>query len=470
MSTPSQDLARFAAELRAEDLPDEVRGAAGLHVLDTIGCGLAALATGQGGAVLGAATEEGSTGTATGIGADHGLPSADAALVNGTLCHALDYDDTHAASVVHVSTTVVPAALAAGQQAGAGGADVLRAVVAGAETATRIGMAARGRFHARGLHPTGVCGVFGAAVAAAVVRGLDADRVAAAVGIAGSMAGGLLEFLADGSGTKPLHAGWAAHAGVVAARLAAHGATGPASVLEGEKGFFATYLHGEAVDIAAQTDDLGVRWETPAIAFKPYPVCHYAHAPLDALDRLNGEHRLRPDDVAEIVAVTDATGIGLVLEPVEVKRAPRTPHGAKFSLPYCLAHLLVHGSLDVASFTPQAIRDPAVLAVAARVTYERADHDAAPDAFPGGVRVTLRDGRVLAAEVQHQRGGVHAPMTDREILEKWRRGALLALPPEAVETLEHALLHLGEQEDLAAVRLLSRAASPSDVRPATLST
>ncbi len=469
MATPSQEFARFAADLRESDLPADVRDAAGLHVLDTIGCGLAALAVGEGGPVLRAATEEDTRGSATAIGIGHGLPAADAALVNGTLCHALDFDDTHAASVVHVSASVVPAALAAGQQAGATGADVLRAVVAGAETATRIGMAARGRFHARGLHPTGVCGVFGASVSAAVVRGLDADAIANALGIAGSMASGLLEFLADGSGTKPLHAGWAAHAGVTAARLAAHGVTGPASVLDGENGFFAAYLHGEDVDLAAQIHDLGSRWETTEIAFKPYPVCHYAHAPLDALDGLMREHGLAAGDVQDIVAVTDATGVGLVLEPAAEKRAPRTPHGAKFSLPYCLAHLLIHGRLDVGSFTESAIREPKVLELAARVRYEQVRYDTEPDAFPGGVRVTLRDGRVLSAEVTHQRGGRRRPMTREELLGKWRSGAGPVLGGDAVEELQALFLELDQAPGLVVLRQLGTASADRKTSHATLS-
>jgi len=480
VSTPAQQLAAFAAGLRPEHLPPDVVRKAGLHALDTIGCGVAAHALDAAPFAIAAAREEAGLigagpavplldvagddrlvgvafGPATAIGIAGGLSAGAAALLNGTFCHALDFDDTHPDSVVHVSAAVVPAALAAAQQAGATGADLLCAFVAGNETSTRIGMAAGGRFHARGLHPTGVCGVFGATVAAARARGLDAESTTNALGIAGSFAGGLLEFLADGSKTKPLHAGWAAQSGVAAARLAEHGATGPATVLDGRRGFLATYLHGEEVDVAAQTVDLGERWETLAIAFKPYPACHYVHAPLDALARLVAEHGFGAGDVASVVAISDATGIGLVLDPLADKLVPRTPYDAKFSLPYCLGHLLVHGHVDVTSFTRDAIRDAAVLDVASRVTYERKDYAAAPDAFPGGVRVTLHDGRVLEAELRHQRGGAELPMSEGELLEKWDACTATALPEPARTALAALLRQPATAASLDALAALAAA-------------
>ncbi|HLW93897.1 MAG TPA: MmgE/PrpD family protein, partial [Solirubrobacteraceae bacterium] len=268
--TASARLAEFVTGLRLDDVPADTREAAKLHALDTLGCGLAAHGLGEGAFVQAATAEVAGAGAATAIGVAGGLAAGEAALLNGTLCHLLDFDDTHPDSVVHVSAAVVPAALAAAETFGATGADLLCALIAGNEVSTRLGMAAGGRFHARGFHPTGVCGVFGATAAVARTRGLSAEQTTHALGIAGSMASGLLEFLADGAKTKPLHPGWAAHAGLAAARLAAHGATGPATVLEGERGFFAAYLHGEAPDLDGQLSDLGMRYETPRIAFKPY--------------------------------------------------------------------------------------------------------------------------------------------------------------------------------------------------------
>lgn len=454
-------LAAFVAGLDPDAIPPEVAAAAKLHLLDTLGCGLAAQALGEARYAAAAALEAGAGGPATAIGVAEGLPAHEAALVNGTLCHALDFDDTHAASVVHVSASVVPAALAAGQLHRSTGRETLTAVVAGNEVATRVGAAASGRFHARGFHPTGVCGVFGATAAAARQRGLDAEATATALGIAGSMASGMLEFLADGSDTKRLHPGWAANAGLVAARLAAYGATGPATVFEGRRGLYGAYLGDTDVDLEGQLADLGERFATVEMAFKPYPACHYVHAPVDAFARILEETRLPADDIAEIVAYSDETGVSLVLDPLEDKLRPRTAYDAKFSLPYCLAALLVHGRLGVESFTDEAIADEAVLAVTPRIRYELRRYAASPDAFPGGVRVVTRGGRTFERELRYQRGGLENPMTEDDVRAKYRANAELALGAGLAGELEAAVLELESQPDLGWVELLARAATRS---------
>lgn len=457
MKTASQHLAAFIVGLRYDDLPAETVTAAKLHALDTIGCGLAAHALDEASFVVDAAGEAATNGPATVIGKPGGLPATEAALVNGTLMHALDYDDTHPDSVMHVSVGVTPAALAAAEVAKTSGQDLICALVAGNEVSIRLGMAAGGRFHARGFHPTGVCGVFGATAAAARVRGLDAEQTANALGIAGSMSSGLLEFLADGAKTKPLHPGWAAHAGLTAVRLAAHGATGPSTVLDGRRGFFSAYLHGDSTDVEGQVSDLGFRWTTPQIAYKPYPACHYTHAPLDSLTQLIAEEDLTAEEVSSIVAVSDETGAALVLHPLEDKLRPRTPYDAKFSLPYCLSTLLVRGRVGVESFTADAIADREVLEFAGRITADIKRYSTAPDAFPGGVRVSTHDGRTLEAELRYQRGGAENPMPNDEVVAKWRENAELALTQESVQDLEAAILNLEDCEDLGTLSLLADA-------------
>lgn len=463
METASQRLAAFSAGLTAEQLPADVADAAGLHAVDTIGCGLAAFALGEGEFVHASVVEVHAPGAATAIGFPDPISARDAALVNGVRSHALDYDDTHPDAVVHVSAAVTPAALAAGQEVGATGSDVLAAIVAGNEVAIRIGAVAAGQFHARGFHPTGMVGIFGATAAAARVHGLDAATTAHAFGLAGSMAGGLLEFLADGAQTKPLHPGWAAQSGLAAVRFASHGATGPATVFEGTRGFYATYLHGMPVDLASELDDLGTRFETPRIAYKPYAACHYTHAPVDALAELMRAGDFGVTDVESIVALSETMGVGLVLEPAADKLRPRTAYDSKFSLPYCLAHQLVKGHLGVESFTDERIGDPDVLAVTPLVSYQLRQYSPTPDSFGGGVRVVLRDGRVRELELRHQRGGQDNPMSESDIREKFRANASLALGPSDVERLESLLTGLAKAADLSDVSVLARArkANPS---------
>lgn len=466
MLTAAQLIAEYTARLTLDQVPDTVVTAAGLHALDTIGCGLAAFALADAEFIHDAVREEHAPGTSSAIGFTTPMAESDAALVNGVRSHALDFDDTHPDSVVHVNASVAPAALAAGESVGAPGADVLAAIIAGDEISVRLGTVAEGQFHARGFHPTGMVGIFGATVAAARVHGLDPVRTSHALGLAGSMAGGLLEFLADGAQTKPLHPGWAAKAALTAVRLARHGATGPATVFEGRRGFYATYLHGMDVNLEPQLTDLGTRYETPRIAYKPYAACHYTHAPVDALAELIRIEQFTADDVDHIVALTEATGVGLVLEPAAVKANPGTNYDTKFSLPFCLAHQLVRGQLPVDSFTTERAGDPAIRAVMPKVRYELRQYSSTPDSFGGGVRVVLRDGRSFVHELRHQRGGAENPLLETDIRGKYRENAGLALPTEESDRLEDFLTALPAAVDMSAfavVRDARRAHSLADL-------
>jgi 2-methylcitrate dehydratase PrpD len=457
MSTAAERLASFSSGLSEERIPPSVKSAAKLHLLDTLGCGLAAHALDTAPAAREAMSELGGDGPATAIGIETGLNASAAALVNGSTCHALDFDDTHPGAIAHVSVAVAPAAIATAEALGATGADLLCALVAGNEVAIRIGIAAGERFHARGFHPTAVCGVFGAAAAAARLRRLDAGTTAQALGIAGSLASGLLEFLADGSSTKRLHPGFAAQSGVIAAALAAHGATGPATVLEGRFGVYRAFLGRDDIDIESALGDLGSDWETPRIAFKPYPACHYVHAPLDATVAAVSEEGLTSEDIDELVLVSPPAGVRMVLEPVADKARPRSEYEAKFSLPYSVASYLLRGPVDVATYTDEAIGDESVLALAGRIRYEVKDFDTAGRAFPGGVRIQTTDGRSIERELRFQRGDPENPMSDTQVMDKFAANASLALADADREALACAVMALEQEADLTGLRMLASA-------------
>lgn len=445
----AERLAAWSAGLRFEQIPAEVAAAAKLHLLDAVGTGLAALALEEMAAARAVALELGGPPEASALGLERRVGAGAAALANGSLMHALDFDDTHEAAIVHSSVVVAAAALAMGEAREAGGEELIAAAVGGYEISARIGLAAPGRLHVRGFHPTSVCGVFAAAAVAALLRGLSAEQTANALGIAGSQASGLMEYLADGSQTKPLHAGWAAHAGIVAAALAAHGASGPGSVLEGRFGLLAS--HAGEFDAAALTADLGERWETPAIAFKLYPTCHAGHAVLNAVED-SGLAAVAPEEVEEVTArVAGEVAIGLVLEPAERKLAPATPYEAKFSLPYCIGALLARGSLGVDAFSPEAIADPRALGLAARVSYEVAEFEGGNE-FSGGVRARA-GGRVYEATVPRPRGGPANPVAAAEVHAKFLRNAGLALGEGGAERLLATLAEL-ERHDAAEVAAL----------------
>src|SRR6266849_5367163 len=304
MPPAARILAEWAARLRPEDIPVTVGENAVRRVLDTLGCALAGAREDHVPALL-ALLERSGEGPCTVVGSALTSGPAPAALVNGAMAHGLDFDDTHADSVCHASAVLVPTVLALVESEHLTGRAALTALVAGYEAMIRIGMAAPGRFHTRGWHATAACGPFGAAVTAGKCLGLDEDGLTAALGIAASMASGVLEFLEDGSWVKRLHPGWAAQSGIQAAILAQGGFTGPATGLEGRFGFLRAAL-GEAVDVGKGLDDLGHEWETVRSSFKLYPCCHLSHAYLDAITRLKRTRDLRAEEVEEIECLVPA--------------------------------------------------------------------------------------------------------------------------------------------------------------------
>ena len=432
-------------------VPDDVRDRLGLHLLDVVGCGIAAVGAGVAGHASALASAQGGAPEASLIGASERVPAALAAFANGTRCHGLDFDDTHEVGICHASAVVGPAALAVGERRGRSGGDVLDAYVRGCEVAVRIATVFADGAYARGFHPTGVCGAFGAAAAAARLEGLDERLTLAALGVAGSLASGLLEYLSDGSATKPIHAGWAAQAGVQAVLLAASGAAGPTRVIEGEFGLLAS--HGARPDDAgAIVDELGERWEAAAMSIKAFPACHFAHASTWAAAETVATHGLRPDDIAAIVVRIPHAGEQMVLDPIEAKHHPRTPYDAKFSLPFTVAHHIVRGGLGLDAFSEASIADPDVLALARRVAAEPlGPADGTVSRFGGGARTITRDGRELDRLLPHAPGSPGNPLDEAAVLAKFRDNAALALPPERAETLADALRTIASSASLAAI-------------------
>jgi 2-methylcitrate dehydratase PrpD len=337
----------------------------------------------------------------------------------------------------------VPAALAVAEARGASGRELLAAVLAGNEIVTRVGMATPGAFHRRGFHPTAICGIFGATAAAARLGGLAPAESASALGIAGSMASGLFAYLDDGTATKPIHPGWAGHGAILAARLAELGAEGPPGVLEGRFGVFHAFVDTR-IDLEPQLADLGERWETPRIAFKPYPACHFSHGSLGATAALCDG--IDADEIEEVVVSVPEAGVSLVLEPAASKVAPRTDYEGKFSLQYSTAAMLVHGRVGLATYTPEGLADPRVLELAGKVRYETREYASYPAAFPGGVRIRLRDGRTVEADVPYQLGAPENPMSEAQVREKFRENAGLANGD--FEGLERTVLALDEAVDV----------------------
>ena len=440
MSQPAaaRRLARFVVELALDDVPADVTAAASRLALDTLGNALAASREDFGSAVLGVAERLGGGPESALLGSPARVAAANAVLANATLAHGLDFDDTREDAIVHTGCVAVTTALAVGEAVGAGGRAALEASIAAVEVMCRVGLVVPGALHARHFHPTAVTASFAAAAAAARLYKLSEDQLVHAFGICGSQAAGIIEYLADGSWTKRLHPGWGAHAGVVAALLARAGFTGPPTVLEGEHGLYAAFAGGhDGARLGALLDSLGRAWELRELTLKPYPCGSIAQPYMDCAMRLR--ERVRPSEVVAIRCRTAAGPVPRLWEPLAGKHAPPNGYAAKFSLPYLLATVLVRGRAGLAEFDDAAVRDPGVLAIARRVTYELDATIDYPRQFVGDVEITLADGRVLRERQDRPRGGPDAPLTRTEVEAKFRGNAGLMLPPDQVEAVIRAV-------------------------------
>lgn len=414
------------------DPPAQVRQAALRHLLDGLGTALAGRRGGTVDPALRVARDLAGPPEATLLGGRDKVGAPAAALATGALVHALDFDDTHAGGLVHATAVVLPAAFAVGEQVGATGRDVLHAAIVGYETVCRVAAAAPHGFHARGLHATMVAGVFSSALVTARLLRLDAARATDALGIAGSQAGGLLAFLHTGAATKQLHPGFASHAGILAARLAAAGAAGPANVFDGPHGVFDALAAGP-VDPASIVADLGQRWETTRIGIKPYPACQLSHAAIDAARAA----RRQPGFPADPAAITridvdvHPDSAPTVCGPGRDLTRPATPYAAKFSLPWSVAATLLDGDLTTATYRADTIDRADVTALAARLYWRTvATGGPAADA-PGTVVVTLADGTTVRGAVPRSGGGPDTPLTDGELTAKFLGNAGPAGAPVA---------------------------------------
>jgi 2-methylcitrate dehydratase PrpD len=322
-------------------------------------------------------------------------------------------------------------------------------MIAGVEVMCRVGLAVPGSFHARHYHPTSLTGSFAAAAVAGKLYGLTEDQLVHAFGICGSQAGGIIEYLADGSWTKRLHPGWAAHAGVAATLLARSGFTGPETVFEGAHGFYQAFAGGyEKPRLDELLASLGRTWELAELTLKPYPCGSIAQPYMDCALRLREQHRIKPEEIAGIRCRTAEGPIPRLWEPLASKHSPQNGYAAKFSLPYLLALMLVKGRATLAEFTDEAARDQAVLAVAGKVGYEVDATIDYPRQFIGHVAIRLRDGRLLEERQDHPRGGPDFPMTPEEVEAKFLGNAALAVPAEQSARVVKLVGQLAAQADV----------------------
>jgi 2-methylcitrate dehydratase PrpD len=357
-------------------------------------------------------------GPCTAIGHARTLSAAGAAFVNGTAAHGEDFDDTFEGGPVHAGAVVVPAVLAACERHNANGVSALRGIAIGVEVLCRLSLVAPKATHKAGFHPTAVFGAIGAAAGVAAALKLNRRAIVDALGIAGSMASGIIEYLAEGAWTKRLHGGWAAQSGLRAALLARAGFNGPRTVFEGTHGLFHGFAHTTQGNYDALIGDFGARWVTETLAFKPYPCGTMTHPYIDCARRLFARG-VKPEEISGIVCDVGEGTVHRLWEPLAAKQTPANGYGAKFSQPYCIAAALVRGNVGLSDFTDDAVKDARVIALARKIGYRIDPANPYPNEFTGHVRVTLADGAVIEETQPHFRGGAREPLTRADIEDKF---------------------------------------------------
>jgi len=358
-------------------------------------------------------------GPCTAIGHKRTLTASGAAFVNGTAAHGEDFDDTFEGGPVHAGAVIVPAVLAACERHNPDGRMALLGIAVGTEVLCRLSLVVPKAVHRAGFHPTAIFGAMGAAAGVGAALGLNARQIVDALGVAGSMAGGIIEYLAEGAWTKRMHAGWAAQSGIRAALLARSGFVGPRTVFEGVHGLFHGFAHTTEGDYVALIGDFGTRWVTDTLAFKPYPCGTMAQPYIDCAKRL-AARGIKPEEIQSIVCEVAEGTVHRLWEPLADKQRPRNGYAAKFAVPYLLATGFVHGGVGLDAFTEAAINDARVLALAAKVKFVIDPDNPYPSNYTGHIAATLKDGSVIEERQPYLRGGAQEPLTRQDVTDKFR--------------------------------------------------
>ena len=399
--TISEVLADFTAGLEYPQIPLHIRERAKMRVLDFLGVALAGSQIPSSRIMIEVVKELGGTKESSIVGERMKVSCTNAALANGTMAHASDYDDDHRSATMHPGSAVVPAALALAEREGCEGPRLIEAVVAGYEVICRVGEAFLGTQYHEGFHPTGACGVFGAAAAAAKILKLPPKEIIWAFGIAGTQASGLEEWKSDGTWIKRMHPGKAAQSGILAALLAKKGYTGPATIFEGKYGFLNAFSFERTYDARKITEGLGEVFIGHETAFKPYPCCRFLHQVIDGVLDMVKQNQLMPGDIKEVRVRTFKVGIDTLMKPEERRYRPKTIVDAQFSIPFVVGAAVVRRRISLSEFTEESIRDPEILEIASRVKGEEDPEytKGYPAKFPTSIEMELESGTSLKCYV-----------------------------------------------------------------------
>ena len=420
MTNITEKIAEFCENIKFEILPEEVVKRAKLLILDTVGIIIRARHDAESTKSLISAVNK--------LDLNNGncqvfsdtnkyVPSA-AALINGTLAHSLDFDDTHAEASLHSSAPILAAAFAAAQMKNCSGQELIAACVLGYEIQIRLGLAGGSSAHyKRGFHPTATCGVFGAAAAAGYIVGLSKEQFISAFGIALSQSSGSMQFLNDGSWTKRSHVGQAAQNGLNSAILAGEGFKGPKEAFEGKWGYLNSFVSGG--DLSKAIEGLGERFETLNLGVKPYPSCRYSHAAIDGLLDLKKEINFNIDDLEDVDVGLSETALNIIGYPLEEKQNPENVVDGQFSMPFCAAVVLRNGRFTWDDYKLNLKNNDILdLCKKINVSPNKQAEECCPKYMSANVKIKV-SGKVYEKFIKIPKGDPENFMTDQEFEDKF---------------------------------------------------
>lgn len=413
--TISQQLAQWVTTLDPKKLPKTTREKSRDVLVNTVGLCVSA----RNESYVTSVKEASEPGDHIIVGQQQRVSPSSAALINGTAAHGEDFDDTFEGGPVHSGAVIVPAILGAAQTYQLDNDRVILGIATGNEILCRLALTVPKAVHKAGFHPTAVLGAFGATLGICAACNANEKVTANALGIVGSMASGIIEYLGDGTWTKRMHPGWAAQSALRAYAMAKAGFQGPRAVFEGTHGAFAAFAHSIEPKIPKLFDGLGETFVSDTIAFKPYPCGTMVQPYIDCAIILR-KRGIRLDNIESIVCKTAEGIVHRLWEPVDLKKRPPTAYASKFSTPYGVALGLVRGHAGLGDFSEEGINDPSLLQVANLVGFDVDPNNPYPDAFTGHVKIVFKDGSVEEVEQSYMRGGAENPLSRDEIDENFR--------------------------------------------------
>lgn len=439
----SEQLAKYYTEADSSAIPAKVRTRAREIILDWLGNAIGGSNLESTEMVKKALLSDGCPGIVTVMGGGCG-PADKAAFVNAASSHGLEMDDSNTQACGHPAVAIIPATLAAAEEAGASGWDFITAVIWGYDAMVRVGRAVNQDNHfERGFHPTATVGIFGGTTAVSMIKKFSAEQLKNALGIAGGFSAGNLECYADGTLTKRLNPGHASMAAITATKLAAAGYRGPRWIFEGKCGFLHAYsddVNPEQMLKNLDYSEYGLMYT----AFKPYASCKYTHAPIDCTIKIMKNNGIQAEEIEKISVDVVSMAVRAVVEPREIKYNPPVVGAAQFSLPYSVAVAALYGQASVDQFQPELLTDPAVKAMMNRVEMEHtgAMDKYLPYVFASAVVIETKDGQKYEDLTTYTKGDPENPMSSEELKHKFFSLACRSISKEKAEQIYAASMDL----------------------------